>query len=220
MPEFGAIEDLSARKAAFFEYLAPFAIEANERIAEEREEIERLRARWKSRGHLKDRELDRLNEHLQRYALDAVDEATEETFRDLLSRADIVPPSMALAQAAIESGWGTSRFAQEGNNLYGTQCYEPGCGIVPKRRPKGRKFEVRKYRSPRESFEDYIHNLNTHSAYLSMRAIRRELRAREEALTGETLARGLERYSELGWKYVSRVQGVIGSNRLGELDRG
>jgi len=219
LPNFAAIKDIKERKERFFAFLLPFAQEANEYAMSQRKDVIAMRQHHEKGDRLSKRAMTRLNELLLEYAFEEVEEVGERTFHDLLSRIDIIPPSLSLAQAALESGWGTSRFAQEGNNLFGVWCYEPGCGIVPKRRPPGKVYEVKSYSSPKKSFVDYIRNLNTNDSYSSMRAIRRALRRNDARLSGYDLADGLERYSQERWVYVQKVQSLIRSNGLAKFDQ-
>ena len=219
LPDFKAIGDVGERKQAFFEFLAPMVEDVNRRLLEERSKVIELQDYFQKKGKLSEGRLEDLNELLVAYKFEPVEKPSSETFGNLLSRVDIIPPSLALAQAAVESGWGTSRFAREGNNLFGMWCYEPGCGIVPARRSAGATHEVTKYDSPRDSFEDYIRNLNTNQAYVALRAIRRELRAAGATVNGTDLARGLVKYSTQRWEYVGKIQTMIGSNDLERFDR-
>jgi Bax protein len=218
MPDFALIANSKERKQAFFEYMLPFAEEANDQILKERSEVERLMAEFLRKGDLSGRGERRINELLEAYKFDLVDAFEEQTFKDLLSRVDGIPPSLALSQAALESGWGSSRFAREGYNLFGMWCYEPGCGIVPSHRPAGKSYEVTRYDSPKDSFAAYINNLNTNRFYVAMRAIRRELRSTDGSLNGYELAEGLHRYSQEGYVYISKVQSLIQSNKLSRFD--
>jgi len=218
MPDFALIANSKERKQAFFEYMLPFAEEANDQILKERSEVERLMAEFLRKGDLSGRGERRINELLEVYKFDSVDAFQEQTFKDLLSRVDEIPPSLALSQAALESGWGSSRFAREGYNLFGMWCYEPGCGIVPSRRPTGKFYEVTRYDSPKDSFAAYINNLNTNRFYVAMRAIRRELRSSDGSLNGYELAEGLPGYSQEGYVYISKVQSLIQSNKLSRFD--
>ena len=120
---------------------------------------------------------------------------------------------LALVQAATESGWGRSRFALEGNNLFGHWCYEPGCGLVPARRNQGAAHEVAAFDSISESVSRYLHNLNTHAAYAPLRAIRARLRQQDEPPTAMALADGLVLYSERRDEYVDEIKSVIRVNR-------
>ena len=136
----------------------------------------------------------------------------------LIRRIDIVPPSLALAQAANESAWGTSRFAREGNNFYGHWCYVEGCGIVPAQREAGARHEVADFASPEESVERYIHNLNHHPAYRELRASRAELRAENEPVNGLELVDELTGYSERGDEYIEELRAMIRFNELLRFD--
>jgi Bax protein len=138
---------------------------------------------------------------------------SKERYQELLMRVDQIPANLAITQGAIESAWGKSRFAREGNNLFGHWCYEPGCGLLPKRRASGQKHEVKRFKSVNASVRAYMHNLNTHPAYQSMRSYRAELRAADKPLSASAMAQGLIHYSERGQDYVDSVKNLIKSNR-------
>jgi Bax protein len=126
----------------------------------------------------------------------------------------MIPASLALAQAANESAWGTSRFAQDGNNFFGQWCYSDGCGIIPSRRRQGDIHEVRRFDTVKDSVQAYIHNLNTFPSYQMLRRIRQQLRQQNRNLDGASLADGLESYSERGLDYIEELQTMIYSNNL------
>ena len=218
LPDFALIKDVAERKSAFFEHMLPFVEEANYEILEQRDDIKRIQTAFLEGRRIGKRDRARIDSLLEEYKFDPIEEWSEETFLHLLTRADEIPPSLALSQAALESGWGTSRFVKEGNNLFGMWCYEPGCGIVPKRRPEGKNYEVVSYDTPRDSFLAYFRNLNTNRYYLQMRAIRRSLRNQDLAFNGIDLAEGLDRYSQEGFQYISKVRSVIQSNKLTRFD--
>ncbi len=219
LPDFSKVVDIAERKKAFFDFLVPFIESSNREVLRLREEVLDLQEVFEKKGALSNRELDRLREIELSYKFNPDDGVDALTFRDVLARVDIIPPSLALAQAALESAWGTSRFATKGNNLYGIWCYEPGCGMIPRRRPAGKTYEVQSFSNPRECFDAYIYNLNTNSVYGSMRAIRRALRRSDATITGYELAVGMTRYSQEGYVYVGKVQSLISSNRLAEYDK-
>ncbi|MDQ8187503.1 glucosaminidase domain-containing protein [Pelagicoccus sp. SDUM812002] len=216
LPNFAAITTGNDRKQAFFDFLEPFVAEANGNILEERAAALKLEAYFERNGRLNGSRMEAFNDQRQIYKLDPVESASSRSFEELLNRVDTIPASLALAQAAIESGWGTSRFARQGNNLFGMWCYEPGCGLVPKRRSPGKTHEVTVYRSPRESFLAYLRNLNTGSAYTALRDIRAAHRENGVEPTGRDLAPGLVRYSQERWTYVDKVRGMISANGLDE----
>ena len=123
-----------------------------------------------------------------------------------------------LTQAAMESAWGTSRFAREGNNLFGQWCYQPGCGIVPKRRREGQVHEVASFDVVDAAVASYLRNINSHRAYADLRAARADLRAANQPVTGNAMANHLLRYSERGLDYVEEIQSMIRVNKLAVLD--
>lgn len=139
-------------------------------------------------------------------------------WEEMTNRVDVIPVSLVVAQAAIESGWGTSRFTHEGNNLFGQRCKNTGCGIVPKNRKEGESYEVQSFSSVGDSIRSYMLNLNSHEAYSEIRRFRKEARSKQFGPDGRDLARGLVNYSELGEKYANDVIDVIEQNRLGKYD--
>jgi Bax protein len=137
----------------------------------------------------------------------------------LLHRVDILPPSLVLAQAATESGWGTSRFAREGNNLFGQRTYRPGNGIVPANRPDGETHEVKRFGTLFESVRSYMRNLNTHLAYRELRDLRAQLRRSGRPLSGALLADGLNAYSTRSSDYITDVRAIIRANDLSRANQ-
>ena len=130
----------------------------------------------------------------------------------------MIPVSMLLAQAANESAWGTSRFAQKGNNFFGQWCFKAGCGIVPKMRPSGRIYEVARFNSPYDSVKSYLKNLNTNNGYKLFRKLRAMERETEGKLNGLVLAPGLINYSERKQKYVNSIKAIISRHNLEQFD--
>lgn len=209
LPDFDSIERIPARKQAFFEYLAPIVRSENERIAERRRRLLEL-AEAGSPGWFDRRWLARLSSE---YEVEWDPDAPLERIDLLIKRVDIVPVALALVQAATESGWGRSRFAVEGNNLFGHWCYRRGCGIIPARRSSDAGHEVAAFDSVRQSVARYLHNLNTHDAYEPLRRIRARLRRQDRGLDAVALAEGLESYSERREAYVEEIKTVIRVNR-------
>jgi len=136
----------------------------------------------------------------------------------LLRRVDTIPPSLTLAQAANESGWGLSRFAQQANNIFGEWTFTPGTGLVPKGRPEGEIYEVRRFDSLYASIRSYLRNLNTHRAYRSMRSVRQRLRDNNLPLTGYTLAGEMQFYSTRREAYVREIRAIISTNHLEKVN--
>jgi Bax protein len=194
--DLNAIDDAERRKLLFLRILLPIVLRENAQISRDRARVlagqgEDLYARYNVK-------------HGHRTAL--------------LRRVDTVPPALVLAQAAIESGWGTSRFLREANNLFGQRTYKKDAPGVEPLDGNGR-FKVTKYKTLSASVRSYIHNLNTHSAYAGFRKERETARAAGEAASAAMLAAHLGSYSELGADYVARVRSVILANRLADFDR-
>jgi len=134
----------------------------------------------------------------------------------LLRRVDVIPPSLAIAQAAEESGWGRSRFAREANALFGQHAFRAGRPSVE--HPDEDTAPIRAFPDLISSISTYMHNLNTHSAYRGMRDDRASLRKAGKTIDGSTLAGPLTRYSERGGDYVASIRGHISANRLRDFD--
>lgn len=159
-------------------------------------------------------ERKRLRTLAKKYRVDGNPLESPAARTELTAKLDVIPLSLALAQAANESAWGTSRFAREGNNLFGIWTYDESRGMVPKQRSEGKKHLVRKFDSLEESVRFYLHTLNSHPAYSALRTLRVEQRARGEPLDGLKLAAGLTRYSAKGEEYVRLIRGLIKRHKL------
>ncbi|MEQ8332757.1 glucosaminidase domain-containing protein [Nisaea sp.] len=209
------------KKSLFFRMVLPVLLIANEEIAAERELLMQLKEALATQRFLDARQLKTLRRLADKYEVTMQGDAVSITavLGVLERRIDIVPPSLGLAQAASESGWGTSRFAQEGNALFG-QWRLDGKGMVPEeqRSSKG-DYKVAKFKTPLGSARSYLRNLNTHGAYREFRKRRAAARADGRPLSGATLASFLTRYSERGADYVKEIVSIIKSNNLSVLDR-
>ena len=137
---------------------------------------------------------------------------------ELKKRIDIVPISLAIAQAAIESGWGTSRFAQEGNAYFGQKIIGIKVDGIRPNDSENPLIKVRIFENLNDSVKAYLNNLNTHFAYKNFRKSRNELRSFGKTLEGEVLANHLTKYSELGNEYINNVQKIIRKNNLSKFD--
>ena len=129
-----------------------------------------------------------------------------------------MPVSLTPFQAAIESAWGSSRFAAEGNNLFVQWCCKTGCGILPFRHGDGESNKVAHFSDVRAEEASYMRNINCHLAYAESRASRAELRSAGVIITGNDTAKHLLRYSERGQDHVSGTQSMIRVNQLLGLD--
>jgi Bax protein len=201
------------RKVMFIKTALPLILHVNELILYDRDRIEVLAAKLEDGETLSADEQDWLAGKAEEYRLDKVDLA------EMLRRVDIIPPSLALAQSAEESGWGTSRFAQQGNALFGQRIFKGTNGIVPKRRDKGKTHRVRTFSHLIEGVKSYARNLNGHPAYKKFRAVRARLRDGGQDLNGDRLARTLAAYSERGPAYVRTIRAIIRVNELHQYDK-
>ena len=213
-PNFDEYAAGDARKAAFFEYMVPLVEQENAAILSSRERLQAIQEDG-TPGWAERRWLMLLAE---RYELDEFDPTEAADRAQLIKRVDVVPPSMALAQAANESAWGTSRFARLGNNYFGQWCFVAGCGLVPEARNTGASHEVAAFKSVRESVRRYMNNINTHRAYADLRSRRASLRSEGNDISGLALAPTLIRYSERGQAYVNELQAMIRGNDLQQYD--
>ncbi|EED36518.1 Bax protein [Luminiphilus syltensis NOR5-1B] len=215
-PAFSDFEAGPERKHAFISYIQPLVDQTNAEILEDRRRLVDIYEHKDDLGLMERHFLSGLVDY---YDLADFDETNDTHWQTLLQRVDQIPPSLAIAQAAKESGWGTSRFAREGNNYFGQWCFEPGCGLVPRDRKSGKAHEVADFSSPAESVEAYIANLNRHPAYETLRTIRASASTRGTPATGSALAAGLERYSSRGEQYVREIQAMIRNNDLERFDQ-
>ena len=206
------IPSVGKKKRLFVQAVLPIVLRVNEEITTARWRAERLKDRLLWDGAMTDVDRKWLIDTAELYGAAPFD------LPGLLERMDIVPPSLALAQAALESGWGTSRFAREGNALFGQYTYKPVSGMMPERREADRKHLVRRHGSLLDAVRAYVHNLNSHWAYEGFRDRRAQLRRAGRAIDGYDLAGQLGHYSELRAVYVRSVRRVIRQNRLDDFD--
>lgn len=214
-PDFSEFPAGPERKAAFFGYLAPLIEEKNDEVRAIRQELVAWNEHRQSIGWWDARQIRHIAKD---YRMEDFELGSDADWQTLLRRVDAVPPSLALAQAANESAWGTSRFSQQGFNYYGQWCFKDGCGMVPELRATGKKHEVAAFDSPADSVASYIDNLNTHDAYYGLRVLRSTLKAAQQPVTGIALAAGLANYSERGAEYIDELRAMILDNGLAHYD--
>ena len=203
-------ENLSTSEAqqTFLNMLLPIVKRENDRLRAMRGEVESLLIELES-GRATDAKRQQLQALARRYRVTGKVLEDPEARRDLLHRVDAIPAALALAQAANESAWGTSRFAREGNNLFGIWTYDESKGMVPKGRPEGARYLVRKFENHDASVRYYLHTLNSHPAYQSLRDARAQARSQGERPDAMKLAAGLVRYSAKGELYVKLIRQLI-----------
>ncbi|AJR08715.1 glucosaminidase [Photobacterium gaetbulicola] len=212
-PDFSQITDVTLKKAAFFDFLRPAVEHENQRITEERQFLESVLSSVNTGKSLSRDQYAYAQKLADAYKLPLDGNMiTADWLAAMLERVDVLPESLVLSQAANESGWGTSRFAIEGNNYFGQWCYRKGCGLVPNARNEGASHEVAVFASPYLSVQAYFMNVNTNRAYQDLRDIRSAQRKAGEVVEGTKLAEGLSRYSERGHAYVDEIQAMIKHN--------
>ena len=195
-----------AQKESFIKMTLPLILAANEEIGMRRAAIKRA-ASANDRGALE--------KWAQLYRIDVGKQSTQDLRDGILLRADVIPVSLALAQAAVESGWGTSRFAVQGNALFGQWAWKESAGLKPLHASNDRAV-VRSFPNLFGSVRAYMHNLNTHSSYGDLRRQRARLADRDERGKGYALAGNLDRYAEIGMEYVGKLRTII---RVNDLDK-
>jgi Bax protein len=209
--DLATIQDTSERKDIFIRMVLPLVLEVNARIEQDRSHLLILRARTDSGHVLTPREQDWLDRIMRQYRVTDLD------WDALLRRVDTVPPSLAIAQAANESAWGTSRFAQEGNALFGQWVWSDN-GMIPQARGEDEIHSVRRFATPLASVMAYVRNLNTHPFYKRFRMLRDEIREASESRPGYLLAGTLDAYSTRRDAYVEELRQIIRVNDLQALN--
>lgn len=198
----------SQRKAVFLHAVLPLVLAENQRLAGLRRRLVAVL----SAPSVEAGDRAWLVALAERYGVAA------DNHRELLRRVDTVLPSLALAQAAVESAWGTSRFALEGNALYGQWTTRQGNGLVPTGRDSDASHKVRAFADVARSVASYMHNLNTHAAYAKYRQRRARARAERAWVPATAFAADLASYSQRRHHYVRTLRRVIGENRLDRFD--
>jgi Bax protein len=213
-PDFAAISDTDSRKQSFIEFLYPLIAAENHKILQQRAKLIAIKQQLRKTSHITTDQAFWLERLAGYYAVayDATDK--QAAIELLLRRVNVIPPSLALAQAANETAWGVSRFAIEANNYFGQWCYREGCGLVPLSRDEGLSHEVKSFNSAADSVKSYLNILNSAGAYTYLRTLRQQLENQKRPLTGFELAAGLSKYSERGAAYVSSIRSLIEANNL------
>ena len=205
--EIKKIENIKKRKNLFIQIILPLIIKENDNIKLDRKKLFSILNKSKNTNI----EINWLNSKFKLYGVANKDLLT------LKIRMDEVPASMAIAQAAKETGWGTSRFAQEGNALFGQWTWS-GEGIKPSEADNNTTHKVMKFKVLQASVRAYQRNLNTHSSYKNFRSVRAELRDEGKKLDSLILTEYLDKYAETGKEYVKVLQQIINQNSLTDFD--
>ena len=200
--------DTGQKRELFIKILLPLILDENEKISRDREKLFKILAKnFNSIG-----ERVWLKRRFKEYKIEDKD------LGKLKMRMDIIPVSIAIAQAANESGWGTSRFALEGNALFGQWTWSKK-GISPKNKDPNKTHKILQFQILKASVRAYKNNLNTHNAYKEFREVRAQLRQEDKQIVGLDLTKYLKNYASIGEKYVRILEDIIEKNSLTDFDK-
>jgi uncharacterized FlgJ-related protein len=215
------------KKEIFYRFMLPLIVHANELVRDRRTRLKAAKATLVGGGSLSDEQLRGLRDGARLLRIRDAEDAEKlgdsrqeiiEVIDEALYKLDVIPAGLVLGQAAYESGYGTSRFAVEGNALFGQWTYG-GKGLVPDQQRKNLgDHRIAAFDWPFDSVRGYFINLSSHPAYEDFRRLRAELKSTGKPLTSMALADGLIRYSERGQEYVDTLKGMIRVNKLDIAD--
>ena len=201
------LRSVQLKKETFIKIVLPLIVAENEKILDDRKKLKIL----SEKKFTSDIEKQWLRQKLLEYKVKKGD------LDQLMLRMDMIPVSIALAQAAKESGWGTSRFALEGNAIFGQWTWD-GQGIAPLKRDDNKKHKILKFPILRASVKAYKNNLNTHKSYSKFREKRKSLRNKKKNITGLDLTDTLKNYAQTGSEYTKILNQIITQNRLSDFE--
>ena len=201
------MQNTKLKKETFIKIVLPLIVAENERILADREKLIVI----SEKKFTTDVEKQWLRQKLLEYKVKKGD------LKELRVRMDIIPTSIALAQAAKESGWGTSRFALEGNAMFGQWTWS-GQGIAPLDRASNKNHKILKFPILRASVKAYKNNLNTHKSYKAFRDKRLQLREKNKKIKGLELTETLKNYAQTGSEYTKILNQIITQNRLTDFE--
>ena len=201
------LRSVQLKKETFIKIVLPLIVAENEKILDDRKKLKIL----SEKKFTSDIEKQWLRQNLLEYKVKKGD------LDQLMLRMDMIPVSIALAQAAKESGWGTSRFALEGNAIFGQWTWD-GQGIAPLKRDDNKKHKILKFPILRASVKAYKNNLNTHKSYSKFREKRKSLRNKKKNITGLDLTDTLKNYAQTGSEYTKILNQIITQNRLSDFE--
>ncbi|HKJ00489.1 MAG TPA: glucosaminidase domain-containing protein [bacterium] len=208
------VQPIERRKSLFVRIVLPLVLKENERLRRDHVRLQKIQTELREGAKLGPEPQAWLERQYEDYNVQTGQ------FAKLLRRVDTIPPSLALAQAAKESAWGTSRFVREGNALFGMWTWSDDVpGIVPLERDEDARHRVRAFDSLAESVHVYMHMLNTHWAYREFRERRAAMRKAGRPPEGLALASAVSRYSQQRERYTVQLRALIRANDMGALDR-
>ena len=200
--------DTKMKRELFIKIVLPLILDENQKIMDDRKKLFKILAKnFNTVG-----EKVWLKRRFREYKIE------DQDLSKLKIRMDIIPVSIALAQAANESGWGTSRFALEGNALFGQWTWSKK-GISPANKDPDKTHKILQFKILKASVRAYKNNINTHSAYKEFREVRAQLRQDDKQIVGLDLTKYLKNYAAIGEKYVSILENIIERNSLTDFDK-
>lgn len=215
MPEeYFLIENKEKQKIYFFEYMYKLSKNENEKILEERNFIKKYLNSNLLNIDTNSSEFLRLLKIKKKYRI-----KKPYDLKPYMKKIDVVPASLVLAQAAVESGWGKSRFMKNANNIFGHWTYNPKIGMIPKKREEGAKHFIRVFKTVQASISAYMLNLNRNAAYKTFHKERYKQRENNIKPSGLVLSQTMINYSGIGKEYLSILKNVIKKNGLEKYDR-
>ena len=208
-------KSFSLKKVEFIETLLPLIAYQNQQILVERERLFKIQNYLLDNKTLNQNDLEYLSAIADKYLIETNNKHKIDIVDKLLLSVNTIPTSIVLAQAATESGWGTSRFAKEYNALFGQYTYNEKKGVIPYEREIGKKHLIKHFSSLDKSVESYFKNINTHYAYEKFRSIRNSMH--EDNLDIKLLTKALDVYAE-DKSYVDTINSIIDTNQFTQFD--
>ena len=211
------LDFLSEYKKDFVKTLLPLISYENQNVLLERSKLDNIKVYLDNNKTLPESDLKFLYKISKKYKLKTKNKHKYDLVKELLDLVDIIPNSIVLAQAANESGWGTSRFAREFNALFGEYTYDYSNGVVPLLREDGEKHLVKMFDSVDKSIQSYFNNLNSHYAYAGFREVRKIMREKNNFSNIKLLVDELDSYAA-DTNYIETINSIIDVNKLYQFD--
>ncbi|MFL2543687.1 MAG: glucosaminidase domain-containing protein [Alphaproteobacteria bacterium] len=211
------LNHLSQSKKDFVKTLLPLISYENQNILLERSKLENMKNFLDDNNTLSKVDIEFLHKISKKYKIKTNDRHKYDLVNELLDRVDVIPNSIVLAQAANESGWGTSRFATEFNALFGEYTYDFSNGVVPLLREEGEKHLVKSFDSVNKSVQSYFNNLNSHYAYKDFREVRKIMREKNNFSNLKLLIEELDSYAA-DINYIKTINSIIDANKFHQFD--
>jgi len=211
------LDFLSESKKDFVKTLLPLISYENQNILLERSKLENIKIFLDDNNTLFKADLEFLYNISKKYRIKTNDKHKYDLVNELLDRVDVIPNSIVLAQAANESGWGTSRFAREFNAIFGEYTYDFSNGVVPLLREEGEKHLIKSFDSVNKSVQSYFNNLNSHYAYKDFREVRKIMREKNNFSNLKLLIEELDSYAA-DINYIKIINSIIDANKFYQFD--